>query len=80
MLIFISGGAMPDRQYILFICVGRRHAVTALQVSLSPVFTCLPCFDLLHTGQAYSSADKHNVNAVVIIVCGRVPHWEPKVF
>lgn len=67
-LLLISSGAIPDRQYILFICVGWRHPVIALQVLLSAVFTCLTCFDLLYTGQAYSLAEKHNANAVVRIV------------
>lgn len=71
---------MPDRQYILFMFVGRRHSVTTLQVLLSAVFTCLTCFNLLHTGQAYSPAEKHYANAVVRIVCGRAPHCVPESF
>ena len=70
-LLLISDGAMPNRQYTLFIVVSRRHPVTAQQVLLSVVFTCLTCFNLLHTGKANSAAEKHNSNTIVRIVCAR---------
>lgn len=79
-LLLILCGAILDRQYILFIGVGQRHPVIVRQVSFNATSMCLKCFDLLHTGYAYSIAEKHNANPVVLIVCGRAPHWVPDSF
>lgn len=73
-LLLILGGAILDRQYNLFIGVGRKHPIIARQVSFSATSTC---FDLIHTGHAYSPAEKHNASPVVLIVCGRTPHRVP---
>ena len=55
--LLISGGALPDSKYKSSSLVGFRHHVIALHAWLTSGYSRCVCFDLDHTGDAYSATE-----------------------
>ena len=51
------GGAIPARRYTFSTDVGIRHPVMERQASFRAGSSVLTCFDLSHTGHAYSAVE-----------------------
>ena len=78
--LLIGGGAIPESIYNCSTDVFFRQPVMSRQDSFSATSTFLVCDDLPHTGLAYSPAEKHKANAVVLRTWGLQPHVEPLSF
>ena len=74
--LLISDGAIPASKYKTSTLVGFRHLVIAIHDWLTSGSSRCVCFDLHHTGAAYSTAEYHKTNAVVLIVLACVPYLE----
>ena len=63
------GGAIPARRYTFSTAVMERHAAFRAGSCL------LTCFDLFHTGRAYSAVEWQSARAVVLMVACLAPYF-----
>ena len=56
-VLLTPGGAIPARRYTFSKDVGLRHPVMERQASVRAGSSLLTCFDLSHTGHAYSAVE-----------------------
>ena len=71
-----TGGAIPASGYSICIGVGFRQPVMIRHVSFKAVSTSLAWAERLHTGHAYSPAEKDSASPVVRITSGEAPHLD----